>query len=355
MKCSNCNEKILEEDKFCGNCGIKIIRSQHNEPQENKIKSTKKTQKEIENKKVVIEVNKSKNKIEFDLISKILLVAIICSFLPFILISWNSINESELYLNEAKDFFQKDSLTKSIIKIDQSIATYYRPESIKLKAKIKEKQRLYKDAALLYKKLIEDGYKMDSLRIDYGFALIKSNEFEKGMEFISKALKSENKRKYPIRYVNEVLGNSEKQTNKNLLISLATMNIDLENDRDNQILFTRARVYYLLEMYKETIKDYSEYIEKNPSYWGSYLNRGMALYYYKEYKESINDLNKALSFDIEDKWMGQVYNYLAKSYSAINQYKKSYQYFKKAIDEGFSVSTSMGSDYWFVKRQLNIQ
>ena len=354
MKCSNCNGDILDEDKFCGNCGIKIIRSQHNEPQENKIKSTKKTQKEIENKKVVIEVNKSKNKIEFDLISKILLVAIICSFLPIILISWNNINKSRLYLNEAKDYLLKDSLTKSIIKIDQSIATYYRPESINLKAKIKEKQRLYKDAARLYKSLIEDGYKMDSLRIDYGFALIKSNEFEKGMEYITKALKAENKRKYPIRYVNEILGNIEKQTIKNLLISLATMNIYLKNDRDISNLFNRARIYNLLEMYKETIIDYNEYIEKNPSFWGSYLNRGMALYHYKEYKQSINDLNRVLSLDIEEKWMGLIYNYLAKSYFAINQYRKSYQYFQKAIDEGFSVSTSLGSDYWRVKRQLNI-
>jgi tetratricopeptide (TPR) repeat protein len=355
MKCSNCNEKILKEDKFCGNCGAKIIRSQHNGPQGNKIKNTKENQKKIENKKVVSEVNKSKNKIEFDLISKILLFGIICSFFPIILMSVKNINKSELYLSEAKDFFQKDSLTKSIIKINQSIATYYRPESIKLKAEIKEKQRLYTDAAQLYKSLIEGGYKMDSLRIDYGYTLVKSNEFAKGMDYLTKALQSENKRKYPIRYVNEVLGNSEKQTNKNLLISLATMNIDLENDRDIQSLFTRARVYYLLEMYKETINDYSEYIEKNPSYWGSYLNRGMALYHYKEYKGSINDLNKVLNLDIEDKWMGQIYNYLAKSYSAINQYRKSYQFFKKAINKGFSVSTSIGSDYWFVKRQLNIK
>ena len=25
MKCSNCNENILDEDRFCGNCGTKII------------------------------------------------------------------------------------------------------------------------------------------------------------------------------------------------------------------------------------------------------------------------------------------------------------------------------------------
>lgn len=313
-------------------------------------------QKGNDKKKIVGEVNKSKNKIEFDLISKILLLAaILCSLLPVILITWNNINKSKLYLNEAKDFFLKDSLTKSIIKIDQSIATYYRPESIKLKAEIKEKQRLHKDAARLYKSLIEDRYKMDSLRINYGFALIKSNEFDKGMDLITKALQAENKRNYPIKYVNEILGNSEKQTNKNLLISLATINIYLENNRNISNLFKRARIYYLLEMYKETIKDYSEYIEKNPSYWGSYLNRGMALHHYKEYKKSINDLNKVLSSDIEDKWKGQIYNYLAKSYYDISQYRKSYQYFKKAINEGFSVSTSMGSDYWHVKRKLNIK
>jgi tetratricopeptide (TPR) repeat protein len=351
MKCSNCNEKILEEDKFCGNCGAKIIRSQHNVQQGNKIKSTKENQKEIENKKV----NQPKNKIEFDLISKILLVMIISSLVPLIFIAANKNKKSNLYLNQAKDFLKKDSLTKSIVKIDQSIATYYKPEAIKIKAEIRIKQRRYKDAAQLYKSLIEGGYKMDSLRIDYGYTLVKSNEFEKGMDYITRALQSENKRKYPIRYVNEVLGSSENQTDKNLLISLATMNIDLENDRDIQSLFKRARVYDLLEMYKETINDYSEYIEKNPSYWGSYLNRGMALYDYKEYKRSINDLNKVLSMDIEDKWIGQTYNYLAKSYSAINQYRKSYQYFKKAINEGFSVSNNMGSDYWFVKRQLNIK
>ena len=60
MKCSNCNEKILKEDKFCGNCGAKIIRSQHNGPQGNKIKNTKENQKKIENKKTYSSVKSSK-------------------------------------------------------------------------------------------------------------------------------------------------------------------------------------------------------------------------------------------------------------------------------------------------------
>ena len=283
-----------------------------------------------------------------------LLILFILPLVSFVYIQLDNKNNSKNFFSEANSLYLKDSLNESIVKLNQSLGTYYLPKSLKLKADIRFKQRRYNLSSRHYKKLINEKYESDSIKIDYGHSLIKNDEFSLGMSFISKGIRSgKNSFKYNLDYANDVASNYNEHSERDLYVSLAILQRTTAKKLKSNILYKRALLYFYLNKYSESIYDYTLYMDIKQN-WGVYFNRGLSYYYNGEYEKSISDLKKSLTFsDVKRKEKGKIYNRLGKSYYSSNQLNKSYYNFKMAMKNGFAVSESTGSTYWWVKRKLN--
>ena len=279
-----------------------------------------------------------------------LLVLLTLILTPFVLIQFDNISDSKKILFEAKALYSKDSLTKSIVKLDQSLAKYYLSESLKLKGDIRFKQRRYDLSTIHYRSVINKNHTFDSIKFDYGYSLIMNKEFDLGMSFISEGIGNKST-SHSINYVNKVLSNNN-SNKRNHYIALVILNSRLKYSSDSSLIFNRARLHHNLGMYTESISDYSVYIKKNQNSWPQYFNRALAYYQNSEYKRSISDFNKSLEFDNVER-IGSIYNHLGKSYYNLNQFSVSYDNFKIALSYDYPVSNSAGSLYWHVKRKLN--
>jgi tetratricopeptide (TPR) repeat protein len=80
--------------------------------------------------------------------------------------------------------------------------------------------------------------------------------------------------------------------------------------------FGRAYSYYHLEEYELAIDDYTESIELNPDYAGTYNNRGLCYNAIEEYDLAIDDFKKAIELAPESPI---AYNNLAFSYIQTGQ------------------------------------
>ena len=272
----------------------------------------------------------------------------------FLYIQLDNKNKSKNFFSEANSLYLKDSLNRSIVKLNQSLGTYYLPKALKLKADIRFKQRRFDLSTRHYKKLINEKYESESIKIDYGHSLIKNDEFSLGMSFISKGIRSY---KYNLDYVKDVVSDYidrfqfEVRSERDLYISLAILERTPPSKFKSSFLFNRALVYYYLNMYSESIYNYTLYMDTKQT-WEAYLNRGLSYYYNGEYNKSISDLKKSLTFKgVKSK--GIIYNKLGESHYKLNQLNKSYYNFKMALKNGFSVSESTGSIFWHVKQKLN--
>ena len=158
------------------------------------------------------------------------------------------------------------------------------------------------------------------------------------------------------KFIKETLSKFDGENDKNLYVSLALANdvidryhfVKYKNTDKVSLRFDRGRIFYLLDMYQESINDNSIYLEYKPNSWSAYFNRGLSYFYYREYKKSINDLSYALKLN-DNNSPGVVYNQLALSYYEIDDLRKSYSFFKKAVKQGYPVSESIGSSYWHLK------
>jgi len=100
-------------------------------------------------------------------------------------------------------------------------------------------------------------------------------------------------------------------------------------DRNWLIYHNRGVEYKRLGNYRQAIDDYNKAIEIKPNYVDAYINRGVAYKGLGHYKQAIEDLNKAIEIKPDE---AKAYSNRGNVYAGLGHYRQAIEDYNKAIE-----------------------
>lgn len=149
-------------------------------------------------------------------------------------------------------------------------------------------------------------------------AYLAEANFEKAVQYFSNSIRI--MPEYSIAYHNRAFANMQIGRFEDAVNDF-TNYIKIEKKVAPDVYLNRGNAYFNAQKYKESITDYTKYLEKVPNDFNGYYNRSQAYFMLKDFENAKKDLKEAVSLNRND----------TRGYSALGDIELAQENFEEAI------------------------